>query len=665
MELNNETKLQLKKLLAKPTLVTQEHIPLLRNLMEDYPYFQPLHLLLAKAGLGTENEQSWLAKAAMYSNGYMLHQVIHEAHTLSPLENIALVSYESLPAPADLKIDKKEVAKEVTAAKEAPASSDKSIEEAEEVSNLPANETEDSSIEKFRPATDQDQQAEIQLENSATPQTDSEQAKVLSSADANIELSLLTAEPSATRTDNVKIVSPEIEGLPPLASEIITTTEDRPSPTAEVDEVLPKDEVIAKPLEAPEIEGLPPLAWETLPMCNVESAEITTEQDEDLTTVTVEEESVEPPEPVSAPKEEKPLAAIVKEITENEAEEIQPVETETPETTVEETPFVVPHIENLAPLQSELNKVGLGAQTQVTAESIGFKPDNSEVDNVNLLAQTEEVLSTTVDESEKQQGQTSEEHTESVGSEAEKLTMESVGESKPYLGDTANIEDQKNDDLVQQEQKEAVPIESITATDFFAFESNFKSEPIVEQRKQSEKDTISIEKHTTTQQLENIVSKYDDDKMPFTFLWWLSKTRKDHEQIFKPFTVAKQATPTGDLQQQYVENIFHLQSPFEGHMEAENNKTAKSVSKGSSLVEKFIKNDPQLKAPKPDQINTENKAKKSAEDNYDVVSETLADIYIEQMLYHKAIDTYQKLSLKFPEKSRYFADLILSLEKKI
>ena len=71
-----------------------------------------------------------------------------------------------------------------------------------------------------------------------------------------------------------------------------------------------------------------------------------------------------------------------------------------------------------------------------------------------------------------------------------------------------------------------------------------------------------------------------------------------------------------------------------------------------------------LKPPKPEQIDNENKAKKSAEDHYDLVSETLAKIYIEQMLYHKAIDTYKKLSLKYPEKSGYFADLIQSIEKK-
>lgn len=663
MELNTETKLQLKKLLAKPTLVTQEHIPLLRNLIEHYPYFQTLHLLLAKAGLGTENEQSWLAKAVTYANGSILHQVIHEPNTLTPLENITLIPYDSYSPPADLKIDEKEVAKET------PISSGKNIEETEEVSDLATDETEDSSIEKMTSVTEQDQKDEIQLENSDANQKDSERAKVLSAADEDVEPNFSTAETSAIATDNKTIEAPEIEGLPPSANEIISIPKDQSTQTTEVKEEPPKEEVIAKPLEAPEIEGLPPLAWETLPMCEVEPTEATTGQEEIETAVTVEKEIAETLASVSTPNEEKTVSAIEEEVAVNDTQVSQEIEIEEPETPAEKTAFVLPEIENLAPLQSELNKVGLGAIDEQKAEStnIATDPSNVEVNDVNQPEQVEEVVEAIDDESENQLAEKLEEITESVVPEAKEPIIEPTEQTEPIKRSNATLNDKKHDnsDLQEREQEEVVSIESITATDFFAFESNFKSESIADEDKQTAQKTHSASKGTY-QQAENIVSKYDDDKMPFTFLWWLSKTRKDHEQIFTPFTTAsKQTALTSDLQQQYVENIFHLQSPFEGQIEAENNKTAKSISKGSSLVEKFIKNDPQLKAPKPDQINTENKAKKSAEDNYNVVSETLADIYIEQMLYHKAIDTYQKLSLKFPEKSRYFADLILSLEKKI
>jgi hypothetical protein len=83
------------------------------------------------------------------------------------------------------------------------------------------------------------------------------------------------------------------------------------------------------------------------------------------------------------------------------------------------------------------------------------------------------------------------------------------------------------------------------------------------------------------------------------------------------------------------------------------------------IVEKFIREEPQIKPPNSDKLDNENKARKSAEDSNDLVSETLANIYTDQMLFHKAIETYKKLSLKFPEKSTYFADQIRDLEKKI
>ena len=209
-----------------------------------------------------------------------------------------------------------------------------------------------------------------------------------------------------------------------------------------------------------------------------------------------------------------------------------------------------------------------------------------------------------------------------------------------------------------------IAIESIVSSDFFAFEQNFNTEPV-------SNTTFMVtqpEEYNQEAEAQSTVSKYDDDKLPYTFLWWLAKTRKEHEQIFQPYVSPKQPSSNqqGELQHQFVEHIFHLQTPF--NIADEGRKGPINLQhkpKGIEIIDSFIKNDPQIKAPKAEQINTENKAKKSAEDNYDLVSETLAAIYIEQMLYHKAIDTYEKLSLKFPEKSRYFADLIQSLEKKI
>ncbi|MDQ0968753.1 hypothetical protein QFZ20_004156 [Flavobacterium sp. W4I14] len=211
-------------------------------------------------------------------------------------------------------------------------------------------------------------------------------------------------------------------------------------------------------------------------------------------------------------------------------------------------------------------------------------------------------------------------------------------------------------------------IESVAATDFFAFEQKLSTDVVT--------TAPEIETVVPDEPERNFVSQYNDDKLPYTFLWWLAKTRKEHEQIFQPYARPNagkvkpqpqnnQQQERAEFQQQYVEHIFHIQTPFEvaDHL-AEYPSAEIKDAKGAEIIERFLKEDPTIKPPKPEQIDNENKAKKSAEDNYDLVSETLAKIYIEQMLYHKAIDTYKKLSLKYPEKSRYFADLIQSIEKK-
>jgi len=48
----------------------------------------------------------------------------------------------------------------------------------------------------------------------------------------------------------------------------------------------------------------------------------------------------------------------------------------------------------------------------------------------------------------------------------------------------------------------------------------------------------------------------------------------------------------------------------------------------------------------------------------DLISEPLADIYIKQELFDKAILVFEKLTLKYPEKNIYFANRILEIKSK-
>jgi hypothetical protein len=171
------------------------------------------------------------------------------------------------------------------------------------------------------------------------------------------------------------------------------------------------------------------------------------------------------------------------------------------------------------------------------------------------------------------------------------------------------------------------------------------------------------------------VSRYDDDKMPYTFMWWLNKTRKEHAENLRPYATTGIATKTGDtarrpkaadeLQHQYYENIFSL-TPVSG-VDRDTDPAGIAFDpnkKEDIIIERFIHTEPQIKPQSADKLDNENKAKKSSEDQADFVTETLARIYTDQMLYHKAIATYKKLILKYPEKKLYFAAQIEQLEKK-
>jgi len=81
------------------------------------------------------------------------------------------------------------------------------------------------------------------------------------------------------------------------------------------------------------------------------------------------------------------------------------------------------------------------------------------------------------------------------------------------------------------------------------------------------------------------------------------------------------------------------------------------------LINQFIEKQPSISRPKQEFYSPERAMKRSEEFSTSIVTETLANIFRTQGHFEKAIISYQKLQLKFPEKSTYFASLIEQIKK--
>jgi hypothetical protein len=270
----------------------------------------------------------------------------------------------------------------------------------------------------------------------------------------------------------------------------------------------------------------------------------------------------------------------------------------------------------------------------------------------------------------------------------DELEQPTLGFQIPPVAETAKDESSaKNRKVDLTDEAEKLMLNNIAATDFFVFDQalseRIKSGDEVKESAASASSFHSDPSEITPQNAEQAaneqagkkveyerVTKYFDEKMPYSFMWWLDKTRKEHSGIYQPFVLDTsqkiEKNIPDELQQQYYENIFQLTSVDE--LERATGKEPvkfDSKKKEDEIIERFIHEAPQIKPQTSEKLDNENKAKRSSEDQDEIVTETLAHIYADQMLYHKAIKVYQKLMLKFPEKRRYFAGQIEQLEKKI
>lgn len=135
---------------------------------------------------------------------------------------------------------------------------------------------------------------------------------------------------------------------------------------------------------------------------------------------------------------------------------------------------------------------------------------------------------------------------------------------------------------------------------------------------------------------------------------------KDTEELNREFAVLEEKKKTLDELMAIIENKI-------AELEREKSKPKKDEKKltKSEIIDRFIAENPSISRPKQEFFNPISAAQDSVVDQEKIVSETLAMIYAKQGYIEKAISIYEKLILKNPEKSVYFAGQINELKNKL
>ena len=99
--------------------------------------------------------------------------------------------------------------------------------------------------------------------------------------------------------------------------------------------------------------------------------------------------------------------------------------------------------------------------------------------------------------------------------------------------------------------------------------------------------------------------------------------------------------------------------------ESADSKTPDKKNKTIDVIDRFLSNRDKKIKPRTDKADTASRKieEPSSFDVDELMTETLAKIYIKQGHYFKALNIFEKLSLKYPEKSVYFAQQIENVKK--
>lgn len=210
-------------------------------------------------------------------------------------------------------------------------------------------------------------------------------------------------------------------------------------------------------------------------------------------------------------------------------------------------------------------------------------------------------------------------------------------------------QDQAKEQEEEQHQPEAtsgysnqgnipLPEEAGVIQDYFAYFDPANQSQNLQHENQSE----SGQYEQASSEAEHSAKTEDQQDTHHSFIGWLDAVNKDDH-----------GSPNSSKQENH-ESEPHLDS---------HHKSKKEKISEDQILDQFIHEEPKMPRKKADFYKPSVMAQKSIEMPDELVSEPLAEIYVQQGYHKEAIQIYDRLSLLYPDSFNYFAKKIEEVKK--
>ncbi|MEX0967510.1 MAG: hypothetical protein WD077_09745 [Bacteroidia bacterium] len=395
----------------------------------------------------------------------------------------------------------------------------------------------------------------------------------------------------------------------------------------------------AKPAPTPEVENEP-----------------TRSNEEEAAAVRENEAENEIKEVIEAKDEEKPVSTFrepeaetaVEPESESPAELNVPEETSAPgETTMAETAAETKTEEDI-PVVSET-----GTDKEKEAEEMTETSDTGPEEFTELPQNTEEQDAEQVEETNLPEP--SLQHDSPALQTAEPVAEISTPETK-RMEESADVpsEDKENDRSDQEIPEMVVEEPGVVHTEENTVQSRTEvldtDEDLSEAEESPDSEEVTAAEDTAMQPA-SVVDESPEDAGRKSFIEWLHYYNDESgaPEIIVENTQKEKSVSPEEKREKYLSFEF---------------KSRPAPADVTEIIDKFIEESPRIKPPKTEFYSPSAMATRSAEEDDELFSETLARINAEQGNLKKAIEMYEKLGKKYPEKFSYFAALIKDLRHK-